>query len=429
VRREGTKPRRLAERIARFNAGREPERLRLKYAAMRSDVFAFLRGTCHLFYERLPESSLLERAPVTWICGDLHLQNFGTYKGDNRLVYFDVNDFDEALLAPCTLDLVRLATSVLVAAETLRIDRTQARRFALRLLQSYAATIETGKARWIERESATGLIGALLSGLRRRKRKAFLSSRTRLVRGRRKLCVDGERMLAASAPQRRSVTRCIRSFAKTQGNTKFFRLLDVARRVAGTGSLGVERYVVLVDGKGSPDGNYLLDLKQALPSALLAQVKCRQPKWKSEAQRIVTLQRRIQAVSMAFLAPVKMSGRPFVLRALQPREDRIVLTGAEQPPQIEELMEDLGRLVAWGQLRSSGREGSATADQLIEYWSKRSRVRRLLDLARQCHQRVRRDWRAYCDAYDGGLLDDVAAKPARASRAKAVAKRKPARRR
>ena len=421
--------RRLAERIARFNAGREPERLHLKYAAMRNDAFAFLRGTCHLFYERLPESSLLERAPAAWICGDLHLQNFGSYKGDDRLVYFDINDFDEALLAPCTLDLVRLATSVLVAAETLRLDRTQARRLARRLLQAYAATIETGKARWIERDSATGLIGALLSGLRRRKRKALLSKRTRLVKGRRKLRIDGEGTLAASPAERRTVMRFMRRFAKAQRDPKFFRPLDVARRIAGTGSLGVERYVVLVEGKGTPDANYLLDLKQASPPALRAQVKCRQPKWKSEAQRVVSLQRRIQAVSMAFLAPVKLGRRPFVVRGLQPREDRVVLTGAEQPRQLEELMEDLGSLVAWSQLRSSGREGSATADQLIEYWNRRSRVRRLMDLVQQCHRRVRRDWRAYCDAYDGGLLDDVAAKPARAPRAKAVAQRKAAVRR
>jgi len=49
----------------------------------------------------------------------------------------------------------------------------------------------------------------------------------------------------------------------------------VARRIAGTGSLGVERYVLLIEGKGSPDGNYLLDLKQALPAVLRAHVNCK----------------------------------------------------------------------------------------------------------------------------------------------------------
>ena len=399
--------RRLARTIIAFNAGRDSERLRKKYQAMRSSAFAFLRGTCHLFYERLPESRLLEKAPVAWLCGDLHLQNFGSYKGDNRLVYFDLNDFDEACLGPCTLDLVRFTASVLIAAETLGLSAVQSRRLALRFLDAYVAAIEASKARWIERDCATGLIGALLTALRHRKRRAFLNKRTVLVNGRRKLRVDGEHALAASPQQRRSVVAFMRRFALSQSNPKFFRLLDVARRIAGTGSLGVERYVLLVQGKGSPDGNYLLDLKQVLPTSLRTRVKRKQPHWESDAHRVVALQRRIQAVSMAFLTPVKLDGRPFVLRGLQPGEDRVALTGGIEARELEELLAEMGRLVAWGQLRSSGRQGSASADALIAYWAKRGRVPSMLALARACAKRVQNDWRAYCAAYDAGLLGDA----------------------
>ena len=80
----------VAARILRFNEGRDPERLDMKYEAMRQSPFAFFRGTCHLFWEDWPRDSPLNSAPVTWVCGDLHFENFGTYKGDNRLVYFDI---------------------------------------------------------------------------------------------------------------------------------------------------------------------------------------------------------------------------------------------------------------------------------------------------------------------------------------------------
>ena len=80
---------------------------------MRASAFAFMRGTCHLFYDQLPRSGVFKSAPPVWVCGDLHLENFGSYKGDNRLVYFDINDFDEAALAPVSWDLVRLLTSLL----------------------------------------------------------------------------------------------------------------------------------------------------------------------------------------------------------------------------------------------------------------------------------------------------------------------------
>src|SRR4051812_19196136 len=95
------------ERLEAANAGRDPERLNIKYAEMRSDAFAFLRGSCTLFYEDLPIREL-PPAPRVWCSGDLHLENFGAYKGENRLVYFDLNDFDEACLAPATWDLVRV---------------------------------------------------------------------------------------------------------------------------------------------------------------------------------------------------------------------------------------------------------------------------------------------------------------------------------
>ena len=74
----------VASQIQRFNAGRDPERLQLKYSAMRTNPFVFLRGTCHLFYDRLPRGGVFKSAPLAWVCGDLHLENFGSYKGDNR---------------------------------------------------------------------------------------------------------------------------------------------------------------------------------------------------------------------------------------------------------------------------------------------------------------------------------------------------------
>jgi uncharacterized protein (DUF2252 family) len=101
----------VVETIRRFNAGRDPQRLAMKYRALRTSPFSFLRSTCHLFYERLPSEPLLREVPPAWSCGDLHLENFGSYKGDDRLVYFDVNDFDEAALAPLTWDGVRFLTS------------------------------------------------------------------------------------------------------------------------------------------------------------------------------------------------------------------------------------------------------------------------------------------------------------------------------
>src|ERR1700730_17049882 len=109
----------VSERIRTFNAQLIPDKVQLKYKLMAADVFRFFRGTCHLFYEDLSNQSLIPGTPAVWMCGDLHLENFGSYKGDNRLVYFDLNDFDESILGPASWELARIITSILVAFDSL----------------------------------------------------------------------------------------------------------------------------------------------------------------------------------------------------------------------------------------------------------------------------------------------------------------------
>src|SRR5215471_17603703 len=114
----------VVDRIEEFNRGREPERLALKYRAMATGPFSFFRGTAHLFFEDWPRRAPWNRAPLGWISGDLHLENFGSFLGDNGLVYFDLNDFDEAALAPVTWETGRLLTSAYLAARELQIELT-----------------------------------------------------------------------------------------------------------------------------------------------------------------------------------------------------------------------------------------------------------------------------------------------------------------
>jgi uncharacterized protein (DUF2252 family) len=388
-----------------FNAGRDPERLAMKLAKMRSNAFVFLRGTCHLFYSALPADDVLSKAPATWICGDLHLENFGSFKGDNRLVNFDMNDFDESVLAPCTWESLRFLASIRVGADTLGVTRVEATALCQSYLDAYAHALADGKARWVERETADGLVRDLFDSVNQRSRPAYLDTRTVAKGGSRSIRIDGKKALAVSAEQRSKVAAFVAEFARSQEKPEFYRVLDVARRIAGTGSLGVDRYVILVEGKGSPDGNYLLDLKQALPSCLQPHLSIAQPSWTNEAARVVGVQRRVQAVSMAFLHAVELDGRPHVLRGLQPSEDRVALDAWNgKLRRLEAVMAVMGQVVAWGQLRSGGRNGSAIADELIAFGQEPSWRRRLLELSEHCAEQVERQWAQYAAAYDADAL-------------------------
>lgn len=357
----------VVERIQQFNQNRKPELLTLKYQTMRENAFAFLRGTCHLFYEDLPVSSPLNTAPAVWVCGDLHLENFGSYKGNDRLVYFDINDFDEAALAPCTWDLARFLTSILVAAHSLKLEEAEARALCHNFLIAYTKVLAKGQIGIVNRETATGLVKELLQSLKQRKRKDFLNERTKKVGKTRQLLIN-EKALAIDSSQRDTIEALLETWSAKQKNPKFFRLLDAAYRVAGTGSLGLERYILLVEGNGSPDSNYLLDLKTAAPSALQPYLVLPQPHWTTQAERIVAVQQRLQWAPPALLDAVALDGQSYVLRELQPTDDAVKLDRWNgKLGRLRKVIETMADIVARGHLLSSGRQGSAIADDLITF--------------------------------------------------------------
>lgn len=402
----------ILKRILKANAGREPERLAMKYRALRANPFTFLRGTCHLFYDRLAASGFDAAAPAAWCSGDLHFENVGSYKGDNRLVYFDINDFDEAALAPATWELARLATSLHVGLSAQGVPAPRSAPLVGALLETYASALAAGKAGWIERDSADGIVRQLLDQLRDRTRVDFLNSRTRLVRKRRQLQIDNDKTLAASDAERARVTATIDAFAAGQADPGFFRVLDVARRIAGTGSLGLARYVVLVEGRGSPDRNYLIDLKRIGGSSLARLFPDLQPDWDDEAERVVAIQARMQAVTAAYLHPLTHDGQPFVMRALQPSEDRLPFERfADQHDLQGGAIALMGQCVAWSQLRSAGRQGSAPADALIAFAGKTKWRRQVADAAVAMSAQVEADWARYCNAYDAGEVQVTPPEP------------------
>jgi uncharacterized protein (DUF2252 family) len=400
----------LVERIKRFNAGRLPDMLKLKYKAMQADAFAFFRGTCHLFYQDWPSSTPLNQAPATWVCGDLHVENFGSYRGDNGLVYFDMNDFDEAALAPCTWDVARAMTSILVGAHTLNVDAGEAQRLCRGFLEAYADALVQGRASFVERDTAAGMIKELLEGLEQRTRKAFLDSHTEPAdksSSKRRLLIDNHHTLPITSDERDQVVNAINTWAKSQPNPDFFLILDVARRMAGIGSLGVKRYLLLVEGKSSPDHNYLLDLKQELPSALTRYLTLRQPEWVNDAERCMTIQVRMQAVPPALLSNLVLETGSFRLKELQPREDRVTLDRwGKKIERLEALISTLAQITAWAQIRSAGRQGSATADELIAYGHDTGWHSALLDYVGSYARHAEADFETFRAACKQGQIED-----------------------
>jgi uncharacterized protein (DUF2252 family) len=382
------------ERVIRFNEGRIENLLAIKYQNMSQSAFRFFRGSCHLFYEDLSQSALVMDAPLAWVCGDLHLENFGSYRAFNGLTYFDLNDFDEAVLAPVFYDPLRLMVSIIVAAEDLQIGHQEAVSLATLFLKQYIDTLHTGRAYMLEREIAEGLIGDFLHKVGQRKQQDFVMKRVHEEKGSLKLIVNKGKALPVADELKQKLSEALMSdlmprSGKEEDN-KQFKVCDIAYRIAGTGSMGLERYVVLADY-----GNQklrLIDVKIAQPSCLLPYLKHRQPVWVSEAERIIGVQNLMQFVS-PMLQTFSFEGKDFVVRDLQPSQDKFDYLLCEGNITIMAgIVKTLAQLTAWAQLRSSGRRGASSADALIGFhWP----VKQLIDYAEQYAAKVQADYQTF----------------------------------
>ena len=117
------------------NDGRMATLVPVRFGRMSASPFAFYRGAAALM------AADLAHTPNTGIrvqaCGDAHLMNFGGFATPERHIIFDINDLDETLPAPWEWDLKRLAASVVIAAQFLKLSESEAARAARDLACEY----------------------------------------------------------------------------------------------------------------------------------------------------------------------------------------------------------------------------------------------------------------------------------------------------
>jgi uncharacterized protein (DUF2252 family) len=397
----------IPERIKQFNGSRLPAYTAMKYEIMAEDPFRFFRGSCHLFYEDLSRAAGFPSSPITWISGDLHLENFGTYKGDNRLIYFDLNDFDEGLLAPAAWEVVRMISSIFVGCESLGINKKEIRQIADLFLRIYTLHLSSGKARYLEAETANGIVRTFLERIRQRKQKELIRQRTEEGKnGRLQLRIDHVRFFPIDKTLRKQLMAHVNQWMQKSPLLKDrYQAIDAGFRIAGTGSLGVHRYVFLVRNTEDPKKHLLIDMKEAQPSSVLPFTGVNQPAWGSEAERVVAIQHRMQNINPALLSTTMFRGLSYVMKELQPTADKIdFLTVKDRYKDIACVVEDMAFLTASAQLRSAGRQGAAVPDRLIEFGQDGHWQTPLLEYAMKYADQVKKDYQEYFTAYKAGYF-------------------------
>ncbi len=375
-----------------------------KYEAMAESVYRFYRGTCHLFYEDFCKADKIPESPITWICGDLHLENYGSYKGDNRVAYFDMNDFDESVLAPCIWEVARMLTSIFIAFENLEIEEEKAVKMAQLFLKTYAATLAKGKAISLDPRTANGIVCTFLESAEKRKTKDLLKKRTTEKKHKLSLSLDHEKHFELEKALKKELAHAINDWIKTSNDGPYnFEVVDSVFRLAGTGSVGVRRYLFLLKSLNTKGKYLLLDMKQATKSSLKPYVTIKQPVWDTEADRVIKVQQRMQNVLPALLGTIVFRKDSYVLQEMQPAEDTINFELIkDRYRDIYQVIDDMALLAASCQLRSTGRQGSAIADQMIAFGENDRWHESVLNYSKKYAGQVKADYKEYMVAYKAG---------------------------
>ncbi len=290
----------------------EPD-LRFKHEQMAAALFPFFRATFYRWLQVWPEEcGELDRVPHILSVGDLHVENFGTWRDtDGRLVW-GVNDFDEANLFPYTMDLVRLATSALLAAREERLAM-KPKDAAAAILEGYERAMEVGGRPFVLGESHVWLRAIAESKLR--DPVLFWGKMDRLP------TVKGE------IPE--SAREAIEHLLPERGLP--YRL---ASRRAGLGSLGHLRVVAIAEYKG---GRVAREAKALTPSAL----QWLTPKLPAEILYAAILRRAVRCPDPY----VQMRGH-WLVRRLSPYCSRIELEALGTGREECRLLDAMGRETA-----------------------------------------------------------------------------------
>jgi uncharacterized protein (DUF2252 family) len=328
--------------LAASNAGRVTSLIPIRHGRMLKNPFAFYRGAAALMAHdlaQLPQSSVFVQ-----LCGDAHLANFGLFASPERRILFGINDFDETLPGPFDWDLRRLAASFAIAARQRGHGERRQRRVVATLCAAFREEIRTAVGgdtldQWYREITADEVLGlartrreraedkATVARARRSTSRAFVRKATERVDGRLRIREEPPTTYhypAAGAEEAAGFQGTLCQFFADYRETlpddrrvlfDRYRLVDVAVRVVGVGSVGTRCYVALFMADG--ESPLFLQVKEARASVLEAYLP--PSSFGNHGERVVCGQRLLQSASDIFLGWSRSvaSGFDFYVRQLR----------------------------------------------------------------------------------------------------------------
>ncbi len=393
--------------LARSMHGRVPALIKLKYELMALSPFGYFRGAVPVMAADL--AVLPSAGIVSQLCGDAHVRNLGAYAAPDGRLVFDINDFDETIRGPFEWDLKRMAASVTLAGRGSGHKESSARQAVEKCIERYAAQmrafaempgIEVGRYQVRRLGQAEPVHNALVKAERAtpqhtleqltqaastkpgapRRFKEMKPTLTRVTGA------QAAAVLASLGPYREMLE------PHRQHLLSFYRPVDVAFKVVGTGSVGLRDYCVYFEGNG-PGDPLFLQIKEEPASAYTPWLPDAHPDHHN-GKRTAEGQRAMQLQSDPFLGWTHIGGRQFLVRQLNDHKGSIDLEDMAGGG-LEAYAEVCGELLARGHARSGdplviagylgsgdgfaealGKFGGLYADQTEKDWQQLRRSRK-----------------------------------------------------
>ncbi|MFI5889925.1 DUF2252 domain-containing protein [Actinoplanes sp. NPDC051513] len=342
------------------DAARVPELVPIRYGRMLVSPFTFYRGAAGVMAADLASTPVSGFRAQT--CGDAHLSNFGFFASAERALVFDINDFDETLPGPWEWDVKRLAASLAVASRQNAHTVKQSRRAVISAAATYRTAMRTFAKQtnlqvWYAQLDVEPMLDRLSSTLNPEQIK---STKTMIDKARTRdsaqalaklsAVVDGERRIVATPPivvpvedllpgasadqlfdaMQELLEGYSRSLSPERRHLlRQYRLVHMARKVVGVGSVGTRSWVLLMIGRDDSDPLFL-QAKEAGASVLEEYVGTSE--FEHHGERVVVGQRTMQASGDIFLGTRQVHGidgkdRDFYVRQLRDWKGSVEIEG------------------------------------------------------------------------------------------------------
>jgi len=357
---------------------RLPDLVPIRYARMLTSPFAFLRGAAAIMAMDLQANGETSGIQVQ-ACGDMHVANFGVFASAERNLIFGINDFDETLPGPWEWDLKRLVASIVSSGRFLGADkdlsvesvmaavstyRKKMKEFAyMGNMELWYATIRDKDIMKALSPSARKGAAKIISKAKERTHMQVLGKLTDIVDDKFRLKVNApfivrETHTQAGIPIDEALGLFLDSYFLSLADDRkallqHYRIVDVARKVVGVGSVGTRCWIIFLTGNNSNDPLFL-QLKEAQPSVL--EPYSSRSAYTNHGQRVVAGQRLIQAAPDIFLGWGELSGIHFYVRQL-----RDMKGGVEFDPEKVTIknLPQYSSLCAWALALSHAKSGDA----------------------------------------------------------------------